>query len=81
MENSEGFFECKIVMHHTILGIESSLEHFRTEPNSYGTMKDDTQSLLGMEKKLDVYIYTFPDNFNSLYRNIRQKAIDLLMKL
>lgn len=81
MENSEGFFECKIVMHHTILGIESSLEHFRTEPNSYGTMKDDTQSLLGMKKKLDVYIYTFPDNFNSLYRNIRQKAIDLLMKL
>lgn len=81
MENSEGFFETKIVMYHTILEIESSLERLLSDPNSYGTMKVDSQSLLGMKEKHDLYIYTFPDNFNSLYRNIRQKAIDILMKL
>lgn len=81
MESSEGFFETKIVMYHTILEIESSLERLLSDPNSYGTMKVDSQSLLGMKEKHDLYIYTFPDNFNSLYRNIRQKAIDILMKL
>lgn len=81
MENREGFFESKIVMQHTILEIESSLEHLLTDPNSYGTMKVDSQSLLGMKENHDLYLYTFPDNFNSLYRNIRQKAIDILMKL
>lgn len=81
MENSDEFFETKLVMHQTILEIESSLERLLSEPNSYGTMKVDSQSLLGMKQKHDLYIYTFPDNFNSLYRNIRQKAIDILMKI
>ena len=81
MESSEGFFESKIVMYHKILEIESSLERLLSDPNSYGTMKVDSQSLLGMKEKHDLYIYTFPDNFNSLYRNIRQKAIEILIKL
>ncbi|WP_281847084.1 AlbA family DNA-binding domain-containing protein [Olleya namhaensis] len=81
MENNKEFFESKIVMHHPIIEIESTLERFIGDPNSYGTMKSDTKSMLGMEKAHELYIYTFPDNFNSLYRNIRQRAIDILMKL
>ncbi|GGH45533.1 AlbA family DNA-binding domain-containing protein [Mangrovimonas yunxiaonensis] len=81
MENNKEFFESKIVMHHPIIEIESTLERFIGDPNSYGTMKSDTKSMLGMEKAHDLYIYTFPDNFNSLYRNIRQRAIDILMKI
>lgn len=81
MENDKEFFERKILMHHPIIEIESSLERLNGDPNSYGTMKSDTKALLGMKKSHDLYIYTFPDNFNSMYRNIRQKAIDILMKI
>ena len=81
MENNKEFFESKIVMHHPIIEIESSLDRLNSDPNSYGTMKTDAKTLLGMKKAHDLYIYTFPDNFSSLYRNIRQKAIDILMKI
>ncbi|AUC84816.1 ATP-binding protein [Polaribacter sp. ALD11] len=81
MENNKDFFESKILMHYPIIEIESSLERLIESPNSYATIKSDTKLLLGMKKKHDLYIYTFPDNFNSLYRNIRQKAIDILMRI
>lgn len=81
MENNKEFFDSKIVMHHPIIEIEGSLDRLNSVPNSYGTMKTDAKSLLGMKEAHDLYIYTFPDNFNSLYRNIRQKAIDILMKI
>ncbi|KAF2327605.1 ATP-binding protein [Flavobacterium nitrogenifigens] len=81
IENNKEFFESKIVMHHPIIEIESSLDQLNSDPNSYGTMKTDAKELLDMEKAHDLYIYTFPDNINSLYRNIRQKAIDILMKI
>lgn len=47
----------------------------------YGTLESDTQTLLGMEKKHKIYIYLFPDDITNLYRNIRQKAIDIIMQL
>ena len=81
MENNKEFFESRIVMHHPIIEIESSLEQLNSDPNSYGTMKTDAKTLLGMKKAHALYIYTFPENINSLYRNIRQKAIDILMKI
>jgi len=81
MLSQEGFFEGKIVLHHPIIEIESAFERFKNEPDSYGTMKTDAKTLLGMKKRHDLFLYVFPDNYHSLYRNIRQKAIDLLMKL
>lgn len=81
MEESEGFFETKLMMQHPIIEIESSLEQFLIDPNTYGTMKVDSKALLGTKKKHDLYIYTFPFNFTNLYRNIRQRAIDILMKI
>lgn len=81
MDGNDEFFEGRIVMHHPIIEIESSLERLKDDPNSFGTMKSDTKTMLDMDKEFDLYIYTFPDNFSSLYRNIRQKAIDLLMKI
>ncbi|WP_291134814.1 ATP-binding protein [Flavobacterium sp. UBA7663] len=81
LENNSEFFERMLILHHPIIEIESILEKLNQDPNSYITIKTDTKSLLGMEKKHDLYIYTFPDNFNTLYRNIRQKAIDELMKI
>lgn len=81
MLSQEGFFEGKILLHHPIIEIESAFERFKNEPNSYGIMKTDSKTLLGMQKKHILFLYVFPDNYYSLYRNIRQKAIDLLMKL
>ncbi len=43
---------------------------------TYGMMKVDAKSKLGMKKAHDFYIHRFPDNFNSLYWVLRQKAID-----
>lgn len=81
MEQNDEFFEKKLMLHHPIIEIENSLERLLVDPNSYGTMESDTKSLLGMEKNYPIFIYTFPDNWKALYSNIRQKAIDLLMKV
>lgn len=81
MEDNKEFFERKIVIHHPIITIEDTLSRLINEPNSYGTMKTNTKALLGMEKAHDLFIYTFHENYISLYGNIRQKAIDILMKI
>lgn len=81
MEEDKEFFEKKLVLHHPIIEIESSLERLLIDPNSYGTIESNTKELLGMDKIHTIYIFTFPDNWKALYNNIRQKAIDLLMKV
>ncbi len=81
LENSD-FFEGKLALNQPIVAIEGYLEKLETEPNgTYATMKSDTKTLLNHEKKVDLFIYFFPDNFIDLYGNIRQKAIDILMKI
>lgn len=81
LENND-FFEGKLALNQPIVSIERYLEKLEAEPDgTYATMKSDTKTLMNHEKKVDLFIYFFPDNFIELYGNIRQKAIDLLMKI
>ncbi|MBU2905105.1 ATP-binding protein [Arenibacter algicola] len=81
-EKSDDFYNFKIVMHQTLLEIESNIDRFKGKTDStYATLQTNTQALLDMDKKHDLYLYLFYDNFINLYRNIRQKAIDILMKI
>lgn len=82
MEENDDFFEGKIVLPHPIVEIEGYLATVENEPEaSIATLQTDTQTLLGEGKKYPMYIYLFPYNFINLYGNIRQKAIDILMKI
>lgn len=81
LENSD-FFEGKLALNQPIVQIEGYLEKLEAEPDgTYATLKSDTKTLLNYEKKADIFIYFFADNFIELYGNIRQKAIDILMKV
>jgi hypothetical protein len=82
MSESKDFFEGKLAISHPIVEIERYLEKLEAEPEgTYATMKSDSKTLLNSDKKYDLFIYFFPDNFIDLYGNIRQKAIDILMKI
>lgn len=82
MEENKDFYPIKIVMHHPLIEIESSLDKMENDSNSaFAILKSDTQILLEMEKNYPVYLYLFEDNFTNLYRSIRQKAIDILMEI
>lgn len=81
-EKSDEFFDFKIIMHHTILDIEINMNRFSGKiDTSYATLKTDTKTLLDLDYTKDLYLYLFYDNFINLYKNIRQKAIDILMKI
>ncbi|MEH6764459.1 MAG: RNA-binding domain-containing protein [Aequorivita antarctica] len=82
MDEHKEFFKYKIAISQPIIAIESMIEKMGNDSDSfYGTLESDTQTLLGMEKKHKIYIYLFPDDLSNLYRNIRQKAIDIIMQL
>ncbi len=80
MEEHESFFHTPILIPFSILQLEENIERVTDgDGTKIATGTTDTQRLLGMNKKYDLYIYYFEDDFRTMYRNIRQKAIDLLM--
>ncbi|WP_405199069.1 helix-turn-helix domain-containing protein [Christiangramia sp. LLG6405-1] len=80
MEEHESFFNTPILIPFTILQIEEHIERITADGGTnIATGTTDTQRLLGMDEKHELYIYYFEDDFRTMYRNIRQKAIDLLM--
>ena len=80
MEEHESFFHFPILIPFSILQLEEHIERVTAGGGTnIATGTTDTQRLLGMDKKYDLYIYYFEDDFRTMYRNIRQKAIDLLM--
>ncbi|WP_378187513.1 ATP-binding protein [Aquimarina sp. W85] len=80
-DNHKEFFDFKLILQHPIIEIENLLERIGNNPDFYLTFKTDTVSALDMERKRDLYIYLFAENIIMLYKNIRQKAIDLLMEI
>ncbi|MBU2905803.1 ATP-binding protein [Arenibacter algicola] len=82
MEEHESFFNTPILIPFSIPQLEEHIERVTAGGGTnIATGKTDTQRLLGMDKKYDLYIYYFEDDFRTMYRNIRQKAIDLLMSV
>jgi len=81
-EKNDDFFDFKMLFHQPILEIEQHLERIgENVTSSIATMETSSKNLIETEKEYPMYIYIFPDDFINLYRNIRQKAIDLLMMI
>lgn len=79
-ENNDDFFDLRMIFHQPILEIEQHLDRIgENVTSSIVTMETSSKNIIKTEKEITIYIYFFPDNFINLYRNIRQKAIDLLM--
>lgn len=82
MEEHESFLNTPILIPFSILQLEEQIERVTAGGGTnIATGTTDTQRLLGMDKKYDLYIYYFEDDFRTMYRNICQKAIDLLMSV
>lgn len=82
MEEHESFFNTPILIPFSILQLEENIERVTAGGGTnIATGTTDTQRLLGMDKKYDLFIYYFEDDFRTMYKNIRQKAIDLLMSV
>lgn len=81
-DKNEEFFDFKIILPHSLISIENFLENLNEKKDTvFATMKTDSMTVFKAQKNIDLYVYVFYDNFINLYKNIRQKAIDLLMKI
>lgn len=80
-DSSDDFFVVPMLIHHSLVEVEDTLSRLKENPNSYATIKTNSNNIVDMEKKFEMYIYLFPDNYMNLYKNIRQQAIDLIMKI
>jgi len=82
MLEMEGFFEREIMFNQSIAKIEENLENFRNNPKmTYGTMQLISKQFMDTKKEYPIYCFFFYNNINGVYTNIRQKAIDELMKV
>lgn len=80
-ESSE-FNDYRLILHHSLIELEDQLEHIKQKPKSFiAVLNTDTQTALELDFKKDLFIYLFPENILTVYKNIRQKAIDILMEL
>lgn len=82
MENSEDFYDLNIMFPHSISQIESYMQKFNPKTICM-TINMSSRQLFQNKDGSDYNIigYAFKDNFQNLYRNIRQRAIDKLMEI
>ena len=80
MEN-EDFYRVSIIFPQTLLEIEDFIHKFSKNNSVSMTMeKSDAKSFFDIKENRPFFIYCLEDDYNSVYNNIRQKAIDLLME-
>jgi hypothetical protein len=78
LNHSEGFFDVPYFFKESIMTIENLL----TKTDGYVTVTMKVSDVLPDYKKdYPVYGYVFNNDFSSLYHNIKQKLIDLIMDL
>ncbi|MCW3105632.1 MAG: hypothetical protein JWQ09_138 [Segetibacter sp.] len=79
----DNFFERDVILSQSITKIEEILQRFEENSNTIATITMNSKNLFGEQSTSNypVYAYIFVDNIKSLYTNIRQKAIDKLMKI
>ena len=79
---TDGVNEIKMVFSYSINKLESMQKGFKDSDKTIAVVNTSSKALFSAGVKTDftVYIYIFPDQVNYLLANIRQKAIDLLMK-
>ena len=81
---SEDFFEYRLLFNQPITEIEEYLDRFDNNIDTlYATFEMSSKRLFPQSKNKDykVTVYIFKDTYIGLYRSIRQKAIDQLMKI
>ncbi|PVW15306.1 AlbA family DNA-binding domain-containing protein [Marixanthomonas spongiae] len=82
LDGNLDFKKGKIAITHPIITIEKMIKNMGDDLNSsYGILETNTKALLGMEKEHTIFLYFFPDDFERLYRAIKQKLIDILMQI
>lgn len=82
MENNEDFYDFRIMFPQPIGEIEDSIARFNPQTICM-TVKMNSRQLFPDKNGSDYTVigYAFKDNYLSLYRNIRQRIIDKLMKV
>ena len=84
MEKMGNFHDYKLFFDEPINNIEEFINNISQNPNSFGKMiKMSSRQIFPDDKIKDypVYIYILNDTYLNLYRSIRQKTIDILMKM
>ncbi|WP_083261411.1 AlbA family DNA-binding domain-containing protein [Crocinitomix algicola] len=79
--NVKDFEERYLLINHSIITVEHLIEQFNNRKNKlYELIQLNSQYNI-QEDSEELNIFVFESNIDSLYRNIQQKTIDLLMKI
>jgi len=81
MENSSDFFDARMFISYPVSAIEEHINSFGPNTVCMTTQVSSKSVLRESHSEHPVFIYIFKDSFSALYRSIRQKAIDHLMKI
>lgn len=80
MDDHKNFYDLRLLFTKPLNEIEEYISSFN-ENTICSTMTTNSKNLLPNGGDYPVHIYIFKDSFTSLYRNIRQKTIDKLMRV
>jgi hypothetical protein len=81
-KNNKDFYESNLFFYYSLIEIEDFIEQLNlNKKQCYGTVESNSKELLEMEKAYPLFIYFFPENLENVYKNVRQKTIDILMKI
>lgn len=82
MREMDGVYSRKLFFPQSILEIENIIERLSEKPTLY-TTKSTGDKISGDSKykDLEITIYANKDNFDSIYKNVRQKLIDELLNI
>lgn len=82
LEEHSEFNYYNLILHYPLLELEELVEQIKERPKSFiAILNTDTQEALNLDFKKDLFLYLFPENILNVYKNIRQKAIDILMEI
>ncbi len=81
LKNNRDVHEYNLFFYYSLVEIEDSIEKSNLNAALYGITETNTKELFGMKEEHPLFVYFFPENFENIYKNIRQKTIDVLMKI
>lgn len=78
MQNNRDFLDYRLLFINSI----SEIEDYLFNKNGFSIITTNSKSVFPeMEGDHPVYVYVFNDAFSALYKSVRQKTIDILMKI
>jgi len=79
MEKNDAFFDFKLLFAYPLSQIEEYVERLQIDTDRYAKFEMSSKQVFPEKKDYPLTVYLFPDTMLNLYRNIKQKAIDILM--